>query len=116
MGEAMVDQIVTRVLAAIRPELEALRQLVERAPADGDGGPLLTREELAAALRLSEATLKRWDREGCPRVNIGDRLPRYRLAAVLTWRAESQEKKERAQASPGAPKRAVVRLVTRGRR
>jgi hypothetical protein len=115
MGEAMVDQIVNRVLAALRPEIEAIRQLVERTPAaedDASSAPLLTREELAASLRLSEATLKRWDQQGCPRVLIGERLPRYRLADVLAWRKTVPSKPARVSAVKPAP----VRMLSRGMR
>ncbi|XXX79292.1 hypothetical protein WMF30_11005 [Sorangium sp. So ce134] len=116
MRDGMVDQIVDRVIAVLRPELEAIRQLVERAPVSAESaepaGPLLTREELAASLRLSEATLKRWDQQGCPRVLIGERLPRYRLADVLAWRSAMPQK----VATPARAKPAPVRLLTRGRR
>ena len=46
-GAALVDEIVSRVVDVLRPELAALRQLMERgAHADNDSGPLLTREAL----------------------------------------------------------------------
>jgi hypothetical protein len=115
MRDVTVDQIVERVVAVLRPELDAIRQLVERSPVPGNDaqtGQLLTREELAAALRLSEATLKRWDQDGCPRVLIGNRLPRYRLADVLAWRSTAPSKPARVSAVKPAP----VRLLSRGRR
>lgn len=115
MRDATVDQIVERVVAVLRPELDAIRQLVERSPAPGNdaqAGPLLTREELAAALRLSEATLKRWDQSGCPRVLIGDRLPRYRLADVLAWRSTAPSRPAMVAAAKPSP----VRMLSRGRR
>lgn len=93
---ALVEEIVARVVDVLRPELAALRQLMERGtPAvDSDTGPLLTREQLREALQTSESTLKRWDRQGCPRVDIGERSPRYRLDAVIAWRKVQAEQRK----------------------
>lgn len=98
---ALVDEIVARVVDVLRPELAALRQLMERdAQADNDTGPLLTREQLREALQTSESTLKRWDRQGCPRVDIGERSPRYRLDSVIAWRKVQAE--QRKSTAPSA--------------
>jgi hypothetical protein len=110
---ALVEEIVARVVDVLRPELAALRQLMERgAPAaDGDAGPLLTRDQLREALQTSESTLKRWDRQGCPRVDIGERSPRYRLHAVIAWRkAQTEQRKASAPVAVG------IRPLSRRRR
>jgi hypothetical protein len=93
---ALVDEIVARVVDVLRPELAALRQLMERSVPDNDAGPLLTRDQLREALQTSESTLKRWDRQGCPRVDIGERSPRYRLDAVIAWRRTQADQRKTA--------------------
>lgn len=45
---------------------------------------LLTRAELAEQLACCDRTIMRLEREGLPRVQLGD-SPRYRLEHVLSW-------------------------------
>jgi hypothetical protein len=61
--------------------------LAARAPArPAPPTPLLSRRELAEALRVSSAQIDRLARAGCPVVRIGA-TPRYDLAAVRAWLA-----------------------------
>jgi excisionase family DNA binding protein len=41
--------------------------------------------ELAAHLRVTDRTIRRWVREGCPSHPWGARLRRFRLAEVEAW-------------------------------
>ena len=46
--------------------------------------PLLTAEQLAAALQISIPTVRFWQQQGIPFQPVG-RLRRYRLEEVLAW-------------------------------
>lgn len=48
---------------------------------------LMTREEVAALLRVHETTLSRWAAEGKgpPCIYVASRVPRYRRADVLAY-------------------------------
>lgn len=41
--------------------------------------------EIARALQVDPATIRRWARAGCPRHIIGKNLIRYRLSEVMAW-------------------------------
>lgn len=52
------------------------------------GPALLTREQIAKALRVGPATIDRLRRDGLPHVRAGGAVkgsPRFRLVDVLTW-------------------------------
>ena len=57
---------------------------------------LLTARELAAALKVSLAAVRTWQREGIPHEPVG-RLPRYRLEDVQVWLREraARQRQER---------------------
>lgn len=64
--------------AAERGAARAIAEHRETRPA------LLDRSTLAHALSCSVSTIIRAERDGMPRVNVGE-APRYDLAAVLSW-------------------------------
>jgi phage terminase Nu1 subunit (DNA packaging protein) len=45
----------------------------------------MTRQELCAALHVSESTVRRWEADGMPCTPIGVRHKRYDAAAVKAW-------------------------------
>lgn len=45
----------------------------------------LTRQQLCAALQVSESTVRRWERDGLPLTPIGIRGKRYNLDEVRDW-------------------------------
>jgi phage terminase Nu1 subunit (DNA packaging protein) len=53
---------------------------------------LLTRQELAAAMRVSVRTIDAMRAEGMPAVTWGRRLVRFRLREAIAW-AESHDRK-----------------------
>lgn len=53
---------------------------------------LVTRHELAQAMRVHVSTVDRLKREGMPCVTWGRRLVRFRLHEAMTW-AERHERK-----------------------
>lgn len=59
----------------------------------------LTRQELCAALRVSESTIRRREHEGMPVTYIG-KLPRYDLAEVKAWMREQQPQRTKCQSEP----------------
>lgn len=56
---------------------------------------LLTRHELAAAMRVSLRTVDAMRAEGMPAVTWGRRLVRFRLRDAMAW-AEAQQRREAA--------------------
>ena len=50
-----------------------------------------TQREIASAIGVSVQTIRRWQKEGCPRFYVGKAKtgegsrPRYNLAEVLVW-------------------------------
>ena len=68
-------------------EADAVIELMGRLPDE-----LVTREELARALRVSVPTIDRMRREGMPDVSLGPRLLSFRLSECLAWaRARAPE-------------------------
>lgn len=98
-SELSISEAMELLREAIKSIPDIVRQAVEQ-QLHSEQGPLLTREQLREALQTSESTLKRWDRQGCPRVDIGERSPRYRLDAVIAWRkAQAEQRKASAPVS-----------------
>jgi phage terminase Nu1 subunit (DNA packaging protein) len=50
----------------------------------------LTRQQLCAALSVSESTVRRWERAGLPCTPIGVKCKRYDLAECKRWLREYQ--------------------------
>jgi uncharacterized protein (DUF2342 family) len=86
LARALMRQGLPSALAAeLKPHVAAANQTAP--PVE-----LLTRDELAHALRVSPQTIDRRVREGMPTEYVGD-LPRFDLAACRAWLA--------ANAKPG---------------
>lgn len=47
--------------------------------------PYVTRRELAATFAISDSTIDRMVREGCPCVTMGKRIKRFRISDVEAW-------------------------------
>lgn len=45
----------------------------------------LTRQQLCAAMQVSESTVRRWEIDGLPYTPIGQRGKRYDVAEVKAW-------------------------------
>lgn len=50
----------------------------------------LTRQQLCAAMTVSESTVRRWENAGLPYTPIGARGKRYNLAECKEWLRENQ--------------------------
>lgn len=101
----IADTITDRVLEKLSTRMQELK------PRDR----LLTPEELAEAMRISVATVKRHRRAGMPFVPV-DHRPRFELAECIAWfraRAEQKRTDERAPRAPRARKNAPIRLLSR---
>lgn len=83
--ERLVDMTASDLRALL---VEAVRDVIELRPPGGDPGELLTTEELAKRIKISPDTARKWRREGCPHVAVGEKKLRWRLADVLRWREE----------------------------
>jgi hypothetical protein len=83
--ERLVDMTASDLRALL---VEAVRDVIELRPPGGDTGELLTTEELAKRIKISPDTARKWRREGCPHVAVGEKKLRWRLADVLRWREE----------------------------
>lgn len=70
---------------------------------------LLSRQDLAAELHVSVATVARWLRQGAPHLLVGS-TPRYRLAEIEAWLAS------RPKANASATTEGVVELRSRSRK
>ncbi len=75
-----VSDLRTVLLAAVRDVIEEL----EPRPT----GELLTTDELAKVIKVSPDTARKWRRQGCPHVAVGEKKLRWRLSDVLRWREE----------------------------
>lgn len=53
---------------------------------------LVTRDELAAIMRVSVPTIDRMRRAGMPHVTWGRRLVRFRVAEAIRWAEQQQGK------------------------
>ena len=67
-------------------------------PNPGAAAPLVeryvTRAELAGIMRVSESTIKRWDREGLPKETWGmKRTIRYRPSECIAWVQERADRR-----------------------
>jgi hypothetical protein len=62
----------------------------------------LTRQQLCAALSISESTVRRLERDGLPCTPVGLRVKRYDLAECKKWLRENQT------CPPGLTKPVVV--------
>jgi hypothetical protein len=84
--ERLVDMTASELRALL---VDAVRDVMElqRQPG-GETGELLTTEELAKLVKISPDTARKWRREGCPHVAVGEKKLRWRLADVLRWREE----------------------------
>ncbi len=52
---------------------------------------LLTRKELAEALKVEPITIARWEEEGLPVYKKGSKFIRYDLNKVLAWLQQNTE-------------------------
>jgi phage terminase Nu1 subunit (DNA packaging protein) len=50
----------------------------------------LSRQQLCAALQVSESTVRRWEHNGLPFTPIGKKFKRYDLPEVKRWLREHQ--------------------------
>jgi hypothetical protein len=92
----MAEGLPARVAAELKPHLAAAAEL-------------LTRDELARALRVSPQTVDRRTREGMPVVYVGD-LPRFDLAKCREWFANEGAQKRGAPAPLSGD--AMLRTIT----
>lgn len=60
-------------------------QLVHLRGSVSQAEPYRTRREVASAMGVSERTVARWAKAGCPSVVWGDRSRRYLLSEVARW-------------------------------
>lgn len=65
----------------------------------GTRSELMTRDDLARALRVAPQTIDRMRRAGMPNEYIGD-LPRFDLAACRSWAAEQATTSHRVRPPP----------------
>ena len=82
--DRLIDLTVSDLRAVL---LDAIRDVLEQQPS-GDTGELLTTEELAKLMKMSPDTPRKWRRQGCPHVAVGEKKLRWRLSDVLSWRKE----------------------------
>lgn len=116
--EAVVSTFARALAAAIAPYVVAELKQAGSAPAQR-AEPLVTIQELAAALVLSETTIRRMVREGCPVEYYGG-SQRFDCAAVRAWARERGKQKaatqpRRAPAVTDEPIPGVVRKTRKGR-
>lgn len=82
--DRLIDLTVSDLRAVL---LDAVRDVMEeREP--GTTSELLTTEELARVIKVSPDTARKWRRQGCPHVAVGEKKLRWRLSDVLRWREE----------------------------
>ena len=55
-----------------------------------DAASELTRQQLCAAMGISESTVRRLEREGLPCTPVGKRAKRYDLSECKKWLRENQ--------------------------
>ena len=82
--DRLFDMTVSDLRALL---LDAVRDVLEQ-QSTGETGELLTTEELAKLIKVSPDTARKWRRQGCPHVAVGERKSRWRLEEVLRWREE----------------------------
>lgn len=82
--DRLIDLTVSDLRAVL---LEAVRDVIEELE-PGPTGELLTTEELAKLIKVSPDTARKWRRQGCPHVAVGEKKFRWRLSDVLRWREE----------------------------
>jgi len=62
----------------------------------------ITRQQLCAALQISESTVRRHERDGMPCTPVGKKAKRYDLAECKKWL------RERTPCQPGSTKQAAA--------
>jgi hypothetical protein len=82
--DRLFDMTVSDLRALL---LDTVRDVMEQQPT-GEMGELLTTEELAKLMKVSPDMARKWRRQGCPHVPVGERKLRWRLSDVLRWREE----------------------------
>lgn len=80
----LVDMEISDLRVLIR---DVVRDAMERKPMR-ETGELLTTDQLAKLMKISPDAPRKWRRQGCPHVRVGERKLRWRMADVLRWREE----------------------------
>jgi hypothetical protein len=107
MNICMSEEELVRLAKAIVDEQERRGLALSTKPTRDSR--LLSRQDLAAELHVSVATVARWLTEGVPHVLVGS-TPRYRLADVEAWLAS------RSKPAPAPATEGVVELRSRSRK